>query len=73
VQGHQHAARAAVDHLDTGRQPVVARALDLDADAPAVGAAVAADLVGDEPPIDLTPYRLSRFAGGVAFPETLIL
>ena len=40
---------------------------------PAVGAAVAADLVGDEPPIDLAPYRLGRFAGGAAFPETLIL
>ena len=40
---------------------------------PAVGAAVAAELVGDEPPFDLTPYRLDRFASGAVFPETLVL
>ena len=41
--------------------------------APAVGAAVAAEVLGDTPPFDLSHYRPERFAGGVAFPETLIL
>jgi sarcosine oxidase, subunit beta len=41
--------------------------------APAVGAAVAAELLGDEPPVDLSHYRLDRFAAGAAFPETAIL
>jgi sarcosine oxidase subunit beta len=41
--------------------------------APAVGEAVAAELLGEEPAVDLTPYRLERFAGGVDFPETLVL
>lgn len=41
--------------------------------APAVGAAVAAELVGDTPPFDLAPYRLERFAGETLFPETLVL
>jgi sarcosine oxidase, subunit beta len=40
---------------------------------PAVGAAVAAELLGETPPFDLTPYRLDRFAAGVGFPETLVL
>jgi sarcosine oxidase subunit beta len=40
---------------------------------PAVGDAVAAELLGDEPPFDLTPYRLERFAGDEIFPETLVL
>ena len=40
---------------------------------PAVGAAVAAELLGQPAPFDLTPYRLDRFAAGVTFPETLIL
>lgn len=40
---------------------------------PAVGDAVAAELLGDTPPFDLTPYRLDRFAGGATFPETLVL
>jgi sarcosine oxidase, subunit beta len=40
---------------------------------PAVGAAVAAELLGEAPPFDLTPYRLDRFASGVVFPETLVL
>lgn len=40
---------------------------------PAVGAAVAAELLGETPPFDLSPYRLERFAGGVGFPETLVL
>ena len=41
--------------------------------APAVGAAVAAELVGAPPPFDLDPYRLERFASGTGFPETLVL
>jgi sarcosine oxidase subunit beta len=41
--------------------------------APAVGAAVAAELLGEAPPFDLSHYRPDRFADGVAFPETLIL
>ena len=41
--------------------------------APAVGDAVAAELLGEELEVDLTPYRLERFAGGAAFPETLVL
>ncbi len=40
---------------------------------PAVGQAVAAELVGDSPPFDLSPYRLDRFAEGAVFPETLVL
>ena len=41
--------------------------------APAVGAAVAAELLGEAPPFDLSHYRPERFADGAAFPETLIL
>ncbi|HXH89524.1 MAG TPA: FAD-dependent oxidoreductase [Gaiellaceae bacterium] len=41
--------------------------------APAVGAAVAAELLDETPPFDLTPYRLDRFSSGVVFPETLVL
>ena len=41
--------------------------------APAVGKAVAAELLGNTPPFDLSPYRLERFAAGVTFPETLVL
>jgi len=41
--------------------------------APAVGAAVAAEVLGAAPPFDLSHYRPARFAGGVGFPETLIL
>ena len=40
---------------------------------PAVGEAVAAELLGDEPPFDLSPYRLERFEGDAGFPETLVL
>ena len=40
---------------------------------PAVGDAVAAELLGDEPPFELAPYRLERFAGDAIFPETLVL
>jgi len=41
--------------------------------APAVGEAVAAELLGNAPPFDLSPYRLDRFGAGVTFPETLVL
>ena len=40
---------------------------------PAVGEAAAAELLGDEPPFDLSPYRLERFEGDAGFPETLVL
>ena len=40
---------------------------------PAVGDAAAAELLGEEPPFDLAPYRLDRFAAGAVFPETLVL
>jgi sarcosine oxidase subunit beta len=40
---------------------------------PAVGDAVAAELLGEDPPFDLAPYRLERFAAGAVVPETLVL
>jgi sarcosine oxidase subunit beta len=40
---------------------------------PAVGDAVAAELLGETPAFDLSPYRLDRFDGGAIFPETLVL
>jgi sarcosine oxidase, subunit beta len=40
---------------------------------PAVGRAVAEELVHGESPFDLSPYRAERFAEGVVFPETLVL
>jgi sarcosine oxidase, subunit beta len=40
---------------------------------PAVGEAAAAELLGEEPPFDLAPYRLARFAEGAVFPEALVL
>ena len=40
---------------------------------PAVGEAAAAELLGEEPPFDLAPYRLDRFTEGAVFPETLVL
>ena len=40
---------------------------------PAVGEAVAAELLGETPPFDLSHYRLERFAEGAVFPETLVL
>lgn len=40
---------------------------------PAVGDAVAAELLADSPPFDLLPYRLNRFEAGASFPETLVL
>jgi len=41
--------------------------------APAVGDAVAAELLGEAPGFDLSPYRLDRFGAGAVFPETLVL
>jgi sarcosine oxidase subunit beta len=40
---------------------------------PAVGEAAAAELLGEQPALDLSPYRLDRFAADAAFPETLVL
>jgi sarcosine oxidase subunit beta len=40
---------------------------------PAVGRALAEEILGESPSIDLGPYRLSRFEEGVDFPETLVL
>ena len=40
---------------------------------PAVGRIVADELLGIDPGFDLAPYRLERFEGGIAFPETAIL
>jgi sarcosine oxidase subunit beta len=40
---------------------------------PAVGRAVAQELLHGASELDLSPYRLERFAGEVALPETLVL
>jgi len=40
---------------------------------PAVGRALAEEILGETPSLDLGPYRLSRFEGEVEFPETLVL
>jgi sarcosine oxidase subunit beta len=40
---------------------------------PAVGRAVAQELLLGESELDLSPYRLERFASGAAFPETVVL
>jgi sarcosine oxidase subunit beta len=40
---------------------------------PAVGKAVAEELLDGESSFDLTPYRLERFDGATAFPEELVL
>jgi sarcosine oxidase, subunit beta len=40
---------------------------------PAVGRALAEEVLGLTPSFDLTPYRLERFAGGAIFPEELVL
>ncbi|MDQ4029929.1 MAG: FAD-binding oxidoreductase [Actinomycetota bacterium] len=40
---------------------------------PAVGAALAEEILDGASSFDLSPFRLERFAGGAAFPETLIL
>jgi sarcosine oxidase subunit beta len=41
--------------------------------APAVGEAVAQELLEGGSSLDLSPYRLERFAGDAVFPETLVL
>jgi sarcosine oxidase, subunit beta len=41
--------------------------------APAVGRAVAEELLDGESSFDLTPYRLERFDGATVFPEELVL
>jgi sarcosine oxidase subunit beta len=40
---------------------------------PAVGRAVAEELLRGESSLDLTPYRLERFRGETVFPESLVL
>ena len=40
---------------------------------PAVGRALAEEILGLSPSLDLAPYRLERFEAGAGFPETLIL
>jgi sarcosine oxidase subunit beta len=40
---------------------------------PAVGRAVAEELVHGRSELDLSPYRLDRFSGDAVFPETLVL
>jgi sarcosine oxidase, subunit beta len=40
---------------------------------PAVGRAAAAEILGHESPLDLTPFRIERFAGDAVFPERLVL
>jgi glycine/D-amino acid oxidase-like deaminating enzyme len=40
---------------------------------PAVGAALAEEVLGGGSSFDLSPFRLERFAGGAVFPETLVL
>jgi sarcosine oxidase subunit beta len=40
---------------------------------PAVGRALAEEILGETPSLDLSPYRLSRFDEDASFPETLVL
>lgn len=40
---------------------------------PAVGRAVAEELLEGESALDLSPYRLERFAAGSGFPEEVVL
>ena len=40
---------------------------------PAVGRAVAEEILGGEASVDLGPYRLERFEAGAVFPERLVL
>jgi sarcosine oxidase subunit beta len=40
---------------------------------PAVGRALAEEILGLSPSLDLAPYRLDRFESGADFPEKLIL
>ncbi len=40
---------------------------------PAVGRAAAEEILGVTPSLDLSPYRLERFAAGAVFPEKVVL
>jgi len=40
---------------------------------PAVGRALAEEILGESPSLDLGPYRLDRFESGTTFPEKLVL
>jgi sarcosine oxidase subunit beta len=40
---------------------------------PAVGRALAEEILGETPSLDLSPYRLDRFESGAVFPEKLVL
>jgi sarcosine oxidase subunit beta len=40
---------------------------------PSVGRALAEEILGLTPSVDLTPYRLDRFESGASFPEELVL
>ncbi|MDQ2910042.1 MAG: FAD-binding oxidoreductase [Actinomycetota bacterium] len=40
---------------------------------PAVGRALAEEILGLSPSLDLAPYRLERFEAGASFPETVVL
>jgi sarcosine oxidase subunit beta len=40
---------------------------------PAVGRALAEEILGESPSLDLGPYRLDRFESGTSFPEKLVL
>jgi len=40
---------------------------------PAVGRALAEEILGETPSLDLGPYRLDRFESGASFPEELVL
>jgi sarcosine oxidase, subunit beta len=40
---------------------------------PAVGKALAEEILGESPSLDLSPYHLSRFEDDASFPETLVL
>lgn len=40
---------------------------------PAVGRAAAEEILGLDPSVDLSPYRLGRFEAGAAFPEEIVL
>jgi sarcosine oxidase subunit beta len=40
---------------------------------PAVGRALAEEILGETPSLDLSPYRLDRFESGAIFPEKLVL
>jgi sarcosine oxidase subunit beta len=40
---------------------------------PAVGRALAEEILGETPSLDLSPYRLDRFESDATFPEELVL